>query len=85
MQAASAFMPGDGLPLKCSGPLASVPGHGAKRGALAPKHYTKPRQIIQSPDRLYKAPTDYTEPQNSIQRHEILDKTLNILYKYQKK
>ena len=26
--------------------------------------------------RLYKAPTDYTKPQNIIQRHKILDKDI---------
>ena len=30
---------------------------------------------IQSPKRIYKAPTDNTKPQQTIQRHKILDKT----------
>ena len=29
-----------------------------------------------SPKRLYKAPTDYTKPQQTIQRPKVLDKTL---------
>ena len=36
------------------------PGGG---GGEAPEDDTKPRQAIQSPDRLYKAPTDSTKPQ----------------------
>ena len=43
----------------------------------------KPQKIIQSPDRLYEAPTDYTKPRQTIQshkktiqRHKILDETL---------
>ena len=31
-------------------------------GGEAPKDFTKPQQTIQSPDRLYKAPTYYTKP-----------------------
>ena len=34
----------------------------------------KPQKTMQSPDRLYKAPTDSTKPQQTIQRPEILDK-----------
>ena len=34
-----------------------------------------PQKIIQSPNRLYKAPTDYTMPQQTIQKPNILDKT----------
>ena len=43
-------------------------GHRARGG--------KPQKIIQSPDRLYKAPTDYRKPRQTIQRPKILDKTL---------
>ena len=37
---------------------------GARRGAWgeAPKDFTKPRQTIQSPNRLYKAQKHYTRP-----------------------
>ena len=31
--------------------------------------------IAKYPKRLYKAPTDYTKPRNTIQRHQILDQT----------
>ena len=41
----------------------------------APKDCTKPRQTLQSPNRLYKAPTDNTRPQQTIQNPKILDKT----------
>ena len=49
----------------------------------APTDNTKPQQTIQSPNRQYKAPTDNTKPRNirqnpkkTIQRHEMLDKTI---------
>ena len=47
------------------GPPAEGPRGGgppAEGPAEAPKDFTKPQQTIQSPDRLYKAPTDYTKP-----------------------
>ena len=31
-----------------------------------PTDYTKPRQTVQSPDRLYEAPAKYTKPQQTI-------------------
>ena len=34
---------------------------GGRGGGEAPKDYTKPQQTIQSPNRSYKAPTDYTK------------------------
>ena len=40
----------------------------SEQSTAAPKDYTKPRQIIQSPDRLSKAPEDVTKPQKSTQR-----------------
>ena len=42
-------------------------------GGEAPKDFTKTRQTIQSPDRLYKAPKpgrDYTKTQNIKQNHK---------------
>ena len=66
---------------------AAAVGPAGGRGE-APKDYTKPQQIIQSPDRQYKAPADNTKPRQTIQspqdtkqsprktiqRHNILDK-----------
>ena len=50
---------------------AAGPGGG---GGSAPTDYTKPRQITQSPDRLYKARTDYIEPRQTIQNPNVLHK-----------
>ena len=44
--------------------------HNAKREGT-PTGLRKPQKPIQSPDRLYKAPTEYTKLQNTIQRPEI--------------
>ena len=41
----------------------------------------KPRQTIQSPDRLYKAPTDNTKPQQTIESPDRLYKAPERLYK----
>ena len=61
----------------------SVGGGGAEGSGEAPKDFAKPRQTIQSPnrlykapERLYKAPTDYTKPRNIIETFKILNKTL---------
>ena len=43
----------------------------ASRGA-----WGMPQKTLQSPDRLYKASTDNTKPQQTIQNGKILDKTL---------
>ena len=40
------------------------------------------KKTTQSPNRQYKAPTDFTKPRQTIQRHKILDKALNILDNY---
>ena len=48
------------------------PGGGGGGGGEAPKDYTKPRQTMQSPDRLCKA------PKNTIQSPGILDKDLKV-------
>ena len=37
-------------------------GGGIDWGGDTSEDYTKPHKTIQSPDRLYKAPTDYTKP-----------------------
>ena len=49
-----------------------LPRRGAGGGGRPPRGLGKPRQTIQSPDRLYKA-------QQTTQRHELLDKTFKIL------
>ena len=57
---------------------------GGKGGYKAPEDYTKPQNIIQSPNTQYKPPTDYTKitkyetkPKNIRQRLEILNKSSN--------
>ena len=56
------------------------PGH-AMGQAHAPKELTKPRQTIQSPNRLHKAPKDYRKPLNIRQNPNILDKNPKYLTK----
>ena len=52
---------------------------GGGEGREAPKDYTKPRQLIQSPDRQYKAPKHYTKPQkDSTKPEKDYAKTYNI-------
>ena len=50
-------------------------------GGEAPKDLTKPRQTIQSPDKLYKAPTDNTKPRQTTQSPDRLYKAPKQLYK----
>ena len=43
-------------------------------GGEAPKDFTKPRQMLQNSNRLYKAPTDYRKLQNIRRNLKRLDK-----------
>ena len=51
-------------------------------GGEAPKDYTKPRQIIQSPYRLYKPPKKYTKPQKDYTKpRQTIQRPTNIKQK----
>ena len=73
-----------GAPWEGRPPRGPVGGGRTRRGAGGGDRlgWGHPQKIIQSPDRLYKAPTDYTKnrktiqsPEKTIQRHKILDRT----------
>ena len=63
---------------------AMTPGGGMNWGGDTFRYFTKPRQTIQSPERLYKAPEKYTKPRVTIQRPQNLRPKLDILNKYLK-
>ena len=68
----------------CGGAACTALGHRRRRGAQG----GKPQKTLQSPDRLcnaperiYKAPTDYTKPRQTIQNSDRLYKASKRLYK----
>ena len=63
-------------------------GRGIDWNGDTPRYYTQPQNTIQSPKKLYRAPTDctkppkdYAKPRQTIQRPKILDKDLETFNK----
>ena len=63
------------------GATAAAVGPGGE-GGEAPKDFTKPRQTIQSPDKPYKAPTDYTKPPKDYRKSKNIKQNPKILDKH---